>query len=150
VTNEEIKINIQYDHLNIDDLKERISAIRISPDFQDRARPYDKIFAVHPNPDIDLEKLNNSQVDALRRRVESCGYGFFDVERLVQNLEDKSLRAVRFAEIQRLLRETSARPSQVEVLGNQNCINNARSLHLQCAVNPTGNCQECPEFQARL
>lgn len=32
-------------------------------------------------------------------------------------------------------------------IGNPNCINNALSPHLQCAVNPTGDCSECPHFE---
>jgi hypothetical protein len=35
-----------------------------------------------------------------------------------------------------------------DAIGDITCVNNARSQYLQCAVNPTGNCAECPHFEA--
>ncbi|MGL5719873.1 MAG: DUF6464 family protein [Alphaproteobacteria bacterium] len=34
-------------------------------------------------------------------------------------------------------------------IGNVNCRFNARSPHLQCTVNPTGDCGNCGEFESR-
>jgi hypothetical protein len=39
------------------------------------------------------------------------------------------------------------RAINIEGIGNINCVNNARSPHLQCAVNPTGNCSDCSHFE---
>ncbi|BAZ39423.1 hypothetical protein NIES4101_53760 [Calothrix sp. NIES-4101] len=36
-----------------------------------------------------------------------------------------------------------------DCIGDRNCINNALSRHLQCAINPTGDCSDCKHFEAR-
>lgn len=33
--------------------------------------------------------------------------------------------------------------------GNTNCVYNAHSPYLQCAVNPQGICQKCPHFEEK-
>jgi hypothetical protein len=38
-------------------------------------------------------------------------------------------------------------PRPVDYLGNSRCINNARSPHIQCAVNPTGDCGDCKDYR---
>ncbi|MEM9215059.1 MAG: DUF6464 family protein [Cyanobacteria bacterium P01_F01_bin.150] len=34
-----------------------------------------------------------------------------------------------------------------DVLGNPNCVHNAQSSFLRCAVNPLGPCEECRDFE---
>ncbi len=36
------------------------------------------------------------------------------------------------------------------MIGDLSCQFNARSSHLRCAVNPTGDCKTCSQYQARL
>jgi hypothetical protein len=35
------------------------------------------------------------------------------------------------------------------IIGNYRCAFNARSIHLQCAVNPLGDCGSCEHFEER-
>lgn len=36
------------------------------------------------------------------------------------------------------------------VIGDRNCVYNARSTYLRCTVNPTGPCQNCPHYEPRF
>ncbi len=33
------------------------------------------------------------------------------------------------------------------LIGDQTCANNAKSVHLRCAINPCGPCEGCPDYQ---
>jgi hypothetical protein len=36
-----------------------------------------------------------------------------------------------------------------QLLGDLTCLNNARSPYLQCAINPTGECDRCKDYEKR-
>ncbi|NET48237.1 MAG: pentapeptide repeat-containing protein [Merismopedia sp. SIO2A8] len=38
-------------------------------------------------------------------------------------------------------------PSAPDSIGNIDCFYNARSPFLQCAINPSGSCDSCPDFE---
>ena len=41
------------------------------------------------------------------------------------------------------------RPVTKYFIGDTNCINNARSPYIRCAINPEGPCDECVHFEKR-
>ena len=41
------------------------------------------------------------------------------------------------------------RPVTKYFIGDTNCINNAQSPYIRCAINPEGPCDECPHFETR-
>lgn len=41
------------------------------------------------------------------------------------------------------------RPATKYFIGDTNCINNAQSPYIRCAINPEGPCDECPHFEKR-
>jgi hypothetical protein len=36
-----------------------------------------------------------------------------------------------------------------EAIGDTSCLNNARSPHLRCAINPCGPCEGCPDYESK-
>ena len=41
------------------------------------------------------------------------------------------------------------RPATKYFIGDTNCLNNAQSPYIRCAVNPEGPCDECSHFEKR-
>lgn len=46
--------------------------------------------------------------------------------------------------------EVLYREARVRHLGDVSCANNARSPYLQCAINPVGDCCNCPDFESKF
>jgi hypothetical protein len=67
---------------------------------------------------------------------------------IVENFTINLLNTYRALERQQLRTENTEFSSR-KTLGNPNCFYNARSIWLQCAVNPTGNCETCQHYQER-
>ncbi len=40
-------------------------------------------------------------------------------------------------------------PPLLGILGDASCLNNALSPHLRCAINPSGPCEGCPDYELR-
>lgn len=85
-------------------------------------------------------------IDPFRARdVTDCKEDIHEIDRVLGNLP---LDLPRLGNSRIILAdpESELERSIYCYLGNPNCINNARSPYLQCAINPMGDCSNCKDF----
>ena len=131
---EEIKTHIQEQHLNLDDhiciqgfILQEICTIKIKENYPQLANLNSSLIAsfalLKPSLIFNYFCQTQPSSEVTIYPPDPCDIGSSEVD------------------------PVSSNNNKVQFLGDQNCVNNAHSLYIKCAVNPKGNCSDCQHFE---